>query len=87
MSTQQLHDALMIFYGECLHAYPALLNNPELRAIEADMKQPVPEGQDATENPAYRLLLFLSEYQDSVDLPSYQAVYDAYEALLSEAGV
>ena len=81
--TTDLLLALMRFYGDCLMAYPELLESAELTAIEAAMREPVNPEQDAADNPAFRLMFFLSEYKDADLLPSYPALYDAHEALLA----
>lgn len=78
---QNLHDTTMAFYGDCLRKYPELLAHPILNGIEADMKRPVPPDMKAEENPVYRMLVFLSEYEDCIELPSYDAVYNAFETL------
>ena len=72
----------MAFYGDALRAYPELLTHPLLNSIEADMRGPCDDDQPPEENPAYRLLIFLGEYRDCIELPSYEAVYAAYEALI-----
>lgn len=82
-ATQNLLDATMAFYGDCLTTYPELLNDPQLNAIEAAMKRPVPP--DADDNPAYRLVVYLSEYKGCSSLLSYEQVYEAFEALTAVA--
>lgn len=69
-------DTVMRFYGDCLRTYPELLYDAGLNRIEAAMRGPVPD--DPADNPAYRLLVFLSKYKDCAELPSYAAVYAAF---------
>ena len=80
-----LHDALMTFYGEALMHYPELMGDAELAAIEAALRGPSKPEQDADNNPAWRLMVFLSEYRDAAELSSYAALYEAHEALLAAA--
>lgn len=84
-ATQNLLDATMAFYGDCLTTYPELLTDPQMNAIEAAMKRPVP--LDADDNPAYRLVVYLSEYKECSYLLSYEPVYEAFEALTAVARI
>lgn len=80
-ATSALLEATMAFYGDCLRAYPELLSHPILNGIEADTKRPISPDMELEQNPVYRMLVFLSEYEDCIELPSYAAVYEAFEAL------
>lgn len=82
--TTRLQETVWRFLTDSLYRYPELLADTLFNAICEDMKRPPADEQPLETNPAYRLLVFLSEYRDCAELPSYEAVYNAYEALNPE---
>lgn len=82
--TARLQETVWQFLRDSLYRYPELLLDTLFNAICEDMKRPPApdiDEQPLETNPAYRLIVFLSEYKDCIELPSYEAVYNAYEAL------
>lgn len=77
MQLDTLLSALMTFYGDCLTTYPELLTDPALAAIERAMREPSDLDGAPEDNPAFRLMFFLSEYREASALPSYAPLYEA----------
>jgi hypothetical protein len=82
--TARLQETVWRFLTDSLYRYPELLLDTLFNAIGDDMKRPPVDEQPPETDPAYRLIVFLSEYRDCAELPSYEAVYNAYEALCPE---
>jgi hypothetical protein len=82
--TTRLQETVRQFLTDSLYRYPELLSDTLFNAICTDMMRPPVDEQPLEQDPAYRLIVFLSEYKDCIELPSYEAVYNAYEALCAE---